>query len=80
MLPLGLEPYATHIGGGGGQQQQQQAGGGKGGGIVWGSFVQLEAENKEEAAERQLPAVVTASTAKTLTVWRMPEPAAAAAA
>ena len=61
---LELEPYARRIGCG----PQGQAG--TKGGVVWGSFVQLPGGEPDETTTR-LPAVVTATTAKALTVWRI---------
>ena len=86
---LNLEPYAQRIGNAGGSTK------GVKGGIVWGAFLQLsrtfsptppqecQQQVKKDVDDRgddeRLPAVVTASTAKALTVWRI-QPAAKASA
>lgn len=76
---LNLEPYAQRIGGGGiGDSAELPKGGDCKGGIVWGAFVELPRDSslyrpQQQQGEtvQQLPAVVTASTAKTISIWRI---------
>ena len=76
---LNLEPYAQRIG------NAESSTTGVKGAIVWGAFVQLARNSQttpqegqqqakdanEHGDDEKLPAVVTASTAKTLTIWRI---------
>jgi hypothetical protein len=82
---LSMEPYAQRIGGSGGDGIGDSKGGK--GGMVWGAFVELprdtslsipqqqeqeqQEQEQEVETEQQLPAVVTASTSKNLSVWRI---------